>query len=87
MAALIVLVLQALAGAALVYSQLSLVGRLVHASLVALYVVVLSYLALHLLPRPINYRTKIVPRVSAKPARPANPSPAAPSAVSTVEPG
>lgn len=63
--ALVTLALQALAGAYLVYAQLNLVSRLIHASLVALYFIALSYMALHLLPRPAEFRTKIVPRAPA----------------------
>jgi heme a synthase len=74
-AAVVALTLQSLAGAYLVYSQLSLASRLIHAGLVALYFVVLCYLALHLLPRPAEFRTKIVRRAPA--AAPSEATPAA----------
>ena len=83
LAALVLIVLQGLAGGFLVGSHLSLFARLAHAGLVALYFAALSYLALHVLPRPKGVRTPLVrkparaeqpqagttPRTSATPAR------------------
>jgi cytochrome c oxidase assembly protein subunit 15 len=66
--ALGLLALQALAGAYLVYSHLSLFSRLIHAGLVALYFTTLCYLLLHALPRPVAFRAKIV-RHGVAPAR------------------
>jgi heme a synthase len=87
--ALGVLVLQALAGAYLVYSQLGLFSRLIHAGLVAIYFTTLCYLFLHALPRPAAFRAKIVRRAPAARVRapspptlaqPAEPAPASPGA-------
>lgn len=65
--ALGLLALQALAGAYLVYSHLSLFSRLIHAGLVALYFTTLCYLLLHALPRPAAFRARIVRRAPAPP--------------------
>jgi heme a synthase len=58
---------QALAGAWLVYSRLSLFSTLFHAALVALYFGALSYLCLHTLPRPAAFRRPLVRRASPAP--------------------
>jgi cytochrome c oxidase assembly protein subunit 15 len=77
LAALVLLVLQALAGAFLVSSHLSLFARLAHASLIALYFGALSYLALHVLPRPASVRTPLVrmPTRASPPVAPREGSP------------
>jgi cytochrome c oxidase assembly protein subunit 15 len=67
--ALGLLVLQALAGAYLVYSHLSLFSRLIHAGLVALYFTTLCYLLLHALPRPAAFRARVVRRATTTPTR------------------
>ncbi len=71
LAALIALGGQALAGAWLVYSQLSLFSTLFHAALVALYFGALSYLCLHTLARPAAYRRPLVRRAAPAAPRPA----------------
>jgi heme a synthase len=65
--ALAIVLLQALAGAVVVFSQLNLFSTLAHGALVALYFVALGYLFLHVLPRPAAFRTKVV-RVPARAA-------------------
>lgn len=65
--AMVIIVLQALAGGYLVASHLSLGSRLLHAGLVAVYFGALSYLTLHLLPRQRDLRAKIVRRSRADP--------------------
>jgi cytochrome c oxidase assembly protein subunit 15 len=83
--ALVTVLLQAAAGAWVVFSQLSLFSALSHAALVALYFGALSYLCVHVLPRPAAFRAKLV-RVPQRPV--AAPTPPAPApAVGTLEPG
>lgn len=63
------ILLQALAGAYLVFSRLNLFSLLAHGAVVALYFGALSYLCLHVLARPAAFRAKIVriPPAVAKP--------------------
>ncbi len=77
--ALAFVLLQALAGAYLVFSQLNLFSLLAHGAVVALYFGALSYLCLHVLPRPAAFRAKIVriPAVTRK--EPSTPVEAMPS--------
>jgi cytochrome c oxidase assembly protein subunit 15 len=82
--ALAALLLQAVAGAWVVFSRLNLFSALSHAALVALYFGALSYLCVHVLPRPAAFRAKLV-RVPQRPvAAPA--SPGSEPAVGAVEP-
>jgi cytochrome c oxidase assembly protein subunit 15 len=76
-AALITLAGQALAGAWVVYSQLSLFSTLFHAAMVALYFGALSYLCLHTLARPAAYRKPLVRRAAPAAPRPAVAAPVA----------
>ena len=71
LAALVTLAGQALAGAWLVASRLSLFSTLTHAALVALYFCALSYLCLHTLPRPVAFRKPLVRRTAPATPRPA----------------
>jgi cytochrome c oxidase assembly protein subunit 15 len=80
--ALVLILLQGLAGAYLVASHLSLGSRLVHAGLLAFYFGTLSYLALHLFARQPDLRAKIVRR--AAPARAPVAPPLAPAAPGTT---
>jgi heme a synthase len=68
--ALVTVLLQAAVGAWVVYSRLSLFSALGHAAVVALYFGALSYLCVHVLPRPAAFRTKLVrvpqPKVAAR---------------------
>lgn len=63
--ALVLVALQALAGAYVVFSGDGLFSRLTHSGLLALYFLVVSYLFLHALPRPAAIR----PRVNLEAAR------------------
>lgn len=82
--ALAAVLLQAAAGAWVVFSHLNLFSALSHAALVALYFGALSYLCVHVLPRPAAFRAKLV-RVPQR-AAPA-PATATAPAIGTVEPG
>jgi cytochrome c oxidase assembly protein subunit 15 len=84
--ALAAVLLQAAAGAWVVFSQLSLFSALSHAALVALYFGALSYLCLHVLPRPVAFRAKLVrvPQRVAPAPRPSSLPLAAPSAAPAI---
>jgi cytochrome c oxidase assembly protein subunit 15 len=71
--------LQALAGAYVVFGQLNLFSRLIHSALVALYFVALSYLCLHALPRPAAAQVRVTQRAASIPGR-ARPAPSGQSA-------
>jgi cytochrome c oxidase assembly protein subunit 15 len=77
LAALILLGGQALAGAWVVASRLSLFSTLGHAALVALYFGALSYLCLHTLARPAAFRRALVRRAAPAAPRPAVSAPVA----------
>lgn len=82
--ALVVIVLQGLAGGYLVGSHLSLSSRLIHAGLLSFYFGALSYLVLHLFPRQADLRAKIVRRPVASPR--VAPAPAAPESAAAPAP-
>lgn len=70
--ALGLLLLQALGGAWVVVSRQSLFSTLAHGAFVALYFGALSYLCLHVLPRPAALRKPIVRRAPATARRPSS---------------
>lgn len=72
--ALVTVLLQAAVGAWIVFSQQSLFSALSHAAVVALYFGALSYLCVHVLPRPAAFRAKLV-RIPPKKVPAAVPTP------------
>jgi cytochrome c oxidase assembly protein subunit 15 len=80
--ALVTVLLQAAVGAWVVFSRLGLFSVLTHAAVVALYFGALSYLCIHVLPRPAAFRAKLV-RVPQKRV----PAPAPTPAIAGPEPG
>ena len=68
-AALILIVLQVLSGAAVVLTNVTLLSALSHAGLMALLFGSLSYLCLQALPRPVAAREQPVARYASSPSR------------------
>jgi cytochrome c oxidase assembly protein subunit 15 len=74
-AALVGVVLQALEGALLVWSRLSVASEIGHGAVVTLFFGALCYLALRVVPRPREVRAVVKPRPASR-ANPSTPAPA-----------